>query len=613
MPFISFKLRATLPILSICALLLAATPASGQTSQTLIFPQIAVGGGFQTIVTLIHSDERSTAAATGTLSFFNQDGTARTVTTTELGSGSSFAVTVPYQGVTVVTLTSSDAVVVGMGKFVGAGIAVQGMATFRALSGVVGGLAADVTNVGYIPLETSTGFGTGVAITNPELFSINLTLRIRNADGTIAETSTPAELNPLVPNGHYAKFAGPEMGFSSSLPANSSLEIAVNGSGRFAALALLLGNLLLSSSSVITEQVNTPVIFPQIADGGGFTTITRMFNPSSSTFSGTINYYNPDGTARSIALSGMGTATSFALSIPAKGTAVLQTTGTDSAVSVGMARVESDTALGGVSTIFEGTTHIGVPGTTPMRSGRVAIDTTNGNTGIALAGTGDAAASISLTLQDGNGNGAETVAPSGLNPLAANGQLARFVHEVGFTDTTNRPDSSILVQSSGGSFAPLVLLQSSNGVFSSGAIGRQVLLDPVTDWAGTYNGTWISTTFGSTGAVALTIAVDVPNETATVTMDLGGFVFGGNDPVVETFTAPMTFDGYRSTATSTVFGPWTLLVRPDGALSIRASNVPSSFVDTFSMDGTFTGTGFTGTYSVLLPGGSPAVGTWSAN
>ena len=605
--------RATLPILTVCVLLASAVSVSAQATQTLVFPQIAVGGGFQTTITLIHSDERSTAAATGTLSFFNQDGTARTITSTELGTGSSFAVTVPYQGVTVITLTSSDAVVVGMGKFVGAGIAVQGMATFRALLGVVGGLAADVTNIGYIPLETSTGFGTGVAITNPGVSSINLTLRIRNSNGTVAETSTPAELNPLVPNGHYAKFAGPEMGFSSTIPADSSLEIAVNGSGNFAALALLLGNNLLSSSSVITEDVNSPVIFPQIADGGGFTTITRMFNPGSSTFTGTIRYFNPDGTARSIALDGRGTSTSFSLSIPAKGTATLKTTGAASAVSVGMARVESETPLGGVSTIFEGLTHIGVPGTTPMRSGRIAIDTVNGNTGFALAGTGEAAVSLSLTLQDRTGGGAETVMPTGLNPLPANGQLARFVHEVGFTDTSNRPDSSILVTATSGSFAPLVLLQSSSGVFSSAAIARQVLLDPATDWAGAYNGSWVSTTFGSSGAVGLTIAVDVPNSTATLSMDLGGGVFGGSDPGVETFTAPMTFDGYRSTATSTTFGVWTLLIRPDGALSIRAPNVTSVFVNSFVMDGTFTGTGFSGTYSVVLSDGSPAVGTWTAN
>lgn len=613
MPLGPFKLRPVLVVVGVCAFLVAAGPLRAQNTQTLIFPQIAVGGGFQTVLTLIHSDERSTAAASGTLRFFNPDGSARIVNSDELGVNSAFAVTVPYQGVRVVTLDSTDPVAVGMGRYDGNGVAVEGFATFRNGTALVGGLAAEVTRVGWVPLETSPGFRTGVAITNPGGSPVYLDLAIRNPDGSFVAASSPAELNPLSPNGHYARFTGPEMGFSSNLPANGTLEIAVNGPGNFAALALLLANGLMSSSSVITGRVNTPVIFPQIVDGGGFTTITRMFNAGASVFSGTMSYYNPNGTPRTITLAGRGTGSAFPILIPPRGTAVLATTGTDPVASVGMARIESEIAVGGVSTIFQGTTHIGVPPATPMRSGRIAIDTVNGNTGFALAGGGGSAASLSLTLQDRNGGGAQTVTPPGLNPLASNGQVARFVNQVGFVGTDNRPDSSMRVEATGGTFAPLVLVQSNGGVFSSGGIGRQVLLDPVDDWAGAYFGRWNDTTSGNSGSLTLTISVDAPSETATFTMNLNGGVFGDVDPPQETFTAPLTFDGYRVTTTSVLFGDWSLLARHDGTISIRAPDVPSALATTFSMDGQFDGASFTGTYKVGSPSGPPVVGTWIAS
>jgi hypothetical protein len=402
-----------------------------------------------------------------------------------------------------------------------------------------------------------------------------------------------------------------EFGFA-SVPSDGTVEIQVNGAGTFAALSLYLANELLSSSGVIAPITQSSLIFPQIADGGNYTTTTRLLNPGTSTFTGTIRYFNQDGTSRNIAIEGRGTASSFDLSIPPKGTATLKTTGAGT-LSVGSARVETLTPLGGVSVIVFGQTHIGVPSTTPMRSGRIAVDTVNGNTGFALAGSGQGNASIALTLQDRNGLGAETVMPAALNPLNTNGQLAVFVDQVGFTDTTNRPDSSMRIVATSGNFAPLVLLER-NGNYSSAAIAREITVDPQADWAGSFTGTWTNTTFSSTGGVSLTNAVDVPSNTATVTIDLGGGVFGGSDPAPETFTAPMTPNGFQVTTTSTLFGDWTLTITPDGALSIRAPNVPSAFIATFSMDGTFTpGSGYSGTYEVGFPTGTPAVGIWSAN
>src|SRR5437870_4384726 len=95
----------------------------------LFFPQIAAGGGYVTTVTLIHTDARSTAsAAAGTLRFFNPDGTARTVTTNEFGTGASFNITIPAGGVRVITVTSPGAVAIGAARFDVSGVSVGGVA-----------------------------------------------------------------------------------------------------------------------------------------------------------------------------------------------------------------------------------------------------------------------------------------------------------------------------------------------------------------------------------------------------------------------------------------------------------------------------------------------------
>src|ERR1051326_3530727 len=73
------------------------------------FPQIAAGGGYSTIVTLMNVDARMPSSAVGRLKFYNPDGSARTVTTAELGSGVQFDVTIPYQGTRVITVTSTGA------------------------------------------------------------------------------------------------------------------------------------------------------------------------------------------------------------------------------------------------------------------------------------------------------------------------------------------------------------------------------------------------------------------------------------------------------------------------------------------------------------------------
>jgi hypothetical protein len=117
-------------------------------------------------------------------------------------------------------------------------------------------------------------------------------------------------------------------------------------------------------------------------------------------------------------------------------------------------------------------------------------------------------------------------------------------------------------------------------------------LDPVAlvaMFAGKYSGTWKNTTFGSTGAAALDVSVDRTAKTVSITITLGGNVFGAPAPAPETLTAPIAASGL--TVTSKTFGQMTVTAVPDGAgwkVSATAADVPSARIKSFTTTGTVT-------------------------
>ena len=181
-------------------------------------------------------------------------------------------------------------------------------------------------------------------------------------------------------------------------------------------------------------------------------------------------------------------------------------------------------AVGGLATLFFGPTHVGVPGTFLMRSGRIAVDTADGlDTGVALGTSGPNNVNLRLTLQDREGLNPRISTPTELTPLRVNQQYARYVTQMGFANASGLKDSSLLVEPVGaGTFAPLALLDS-RGAFSSTATSRQRLFDPQT-LAGVYNGPFNVPDFGLTGSLSITLAVDSANK-ATLTMTIAGETF----------------------------------------------------------------------------------------
>jgi hypothetical protein len=528
------------------------------------FPQIAAGGGYVTVVTLMNTDARAPASAVGRLKFYNPDGSARTVTTTELGNGSQFDVTVPYQGTRVITITSTGGLAVGTAVFEVSGVSVGGVARFSIGSDSVGVIDAKPVSLAYIPLTTKDPFGNGVAIQNPGATPVNIRLRLIKPDGTIDQTSTPAGINPLPGFGQFSKFVGPEMGFNNPVQANSTLEIAVQGAGSVTILPLLLGNGFTSSGSLVTSDIDSPALFVQVVDGGGFTTAIRLFNPTQYLAVGFLRFFSQSGAPRTLPIAGVGNVSFIPISIAAGRTVVYETTGASAGVSAGMARLDTSVAVGGLATLFYGPTHVGVPSTSAMRSGRIAVDTDGGNTGVALGTSGPNPNNLRLTLQNRDGLGSQISTPSELSPLRVNQQYARYVTEMGFTSSNGLKETSLLVETVGaGTFFPLALLD--RGAFSSTATSRQRLYDPV-NLAGNYAGTFTMTDFALTGG--LTIGLALNGNSATVSLSLDGESLGN---ISGTFGADgeLTINGAAGLLNQLI----NFRVHADGVFSILLVNL----------------------------------------
>ncbi len=115
--------------------------------------------------------------------------------------------------------------------------------------------------------------------------------------------------------------------------------------------------------------------------------------------------------------------------------------------------------------------------------------------------------------------------------------------------------------------------------------------------AGTYTGTWTNTTFGSTGSIDATFAVDAATAVATLTMDLGGNVFGSPDP--QPLEASFDLNGEGPyTGTNDLFGDFTISYS-GGHLTFEAAAVPGVGGKKMTMDGDFAASGFTGTYTIV--------------
>src|SRR5262249_18167267 len=84
----------------------------------------------------------------------------------------------------------------------------------------------------------------------------------------------------------------------------------------------------------------TPVVVPQTAAGGGWSTAIILLNPTDNPITGTVRFLSPDGTDQSTSVDGINAST-IVYSIPPRTSRQLQTTGGESTI-VGSFVVQPD-------------------------------------------------------------------------------------------------------------------------------------------------------------------------------------------------------------------------------------------------------------------------------
>jgi enterochelin esterase-like enzyme len=134
-------------------------------------------------------------------------------------------------------------------------------------------------------VDLTAGHNTGLAIANLNLEDVNIAIQAFQKDGmTLA--SGQQRLLPLARSGHDAKFAGQLI---SDLPADFTGILDINAPAPFAAITIRSlynerEDFLLAAFPVadLTRSAPAPVVFPHIADGGGYATQFILLGPQGA-------------------------------------------------------------------------------------------------------------------------------------------------------------------------------------------------------------------------------------------------------------------------------------------------------------------------------------------
>ena len=246
----------------------------------IYFPQFADGGGYTTTILLLNT---SISRETGTMTISDDNGEPLVVNQVGGIKGSSFAYAIPPGGVFVLQTdgSASDVKVGAVRLTPDAGTSTPaGSGIFRYSTGGVmvtesGVPAATPTTHARIYVDKSGGHDTGLAVAAVSESATDVAVRAFQQDG-----STPAGAGygtvGLVGNGHEAAFVGQLI---SGLPAGFTGVLDISSAVPFVALTLRSltnerGDFLLTTFPIAdaNQAAPAPIVFPQIADGGGYLT-----------------------------------------------------------------------------------------------------------------------------------------------------------------------------------------------------------------------------------------------------------------------------------------------------------------------------------------------------
>jgi hypothetical protein len=291
--------------------ILTSTPVAdlsrAQTSAPVYFSQLANGGGFTTSVVLLNT---STTTETGTIALFSDTSAPLVVQTTSGVSGSTFPYSIPASGSLVLQTNGSPSSTQvgwirvtpnpGSNAPVGAGLFSYSPAGILITeSGVPSALP---TTKARLYVDKTNGHDTGIALINPGNTNATVTMSAFQTDGV---TSVGSSQFDVAGGGYRAAFAGQLV---PGLPGGFKGVAEISATSPFVALTLraLINNrndTLLTTFPVADayQAAPAPIIFPQIADGLGFTT-QFIFISASGTASVSVSFTNDDGSPLPIGL-----------------------------------------------------------------------------------------------------------------------------------------------------------------------------------------------------------------------------------------------------------------------------------------------------------------------
>jgi hypothetical protein len=233
------------------------------------------------------------------------------------------------------------------------------------------------------------------------------------AHGQLARFLNQDPFNVSLPSGTFT--------FSSNIPVSAiALRRRSNERGDFLLTTLPIANL--------DQWAPATAFFPHLADGGGWTTQFVLVNPTDSTITGTLTYFDQSGAS----------VNTTPYSIPARSSRRFSTPGTGATAQVGSAQAtpaRSNAAPVGLAVFAykkNGVTvsEAGVPSVNPGNSFRLFVGSTAGSVmrnGIAVTNQSATTTNVKFDLYrlDGTYTGL-----SGSVPLPASGQRSLFLDEV---------------------------------------------------------------------------------------------------------------------------------------------------------------------------------------
>jgi len=218
-------------------------------ANTLYFPQVVNGSGYQTTITISNPGQNT---ITGTLKFYTPQGGAWSLSINSV-TNSQFSFTLSGTGSKRFVTSGTGSIAVGWASVESDDI-LSGVATYEVRSGTtltesVGVLGAVSMKRFKVPADIDSSANVGIALINVGESSLKVKLSLANEQGVVTHTSSDPDYQNIPAHGYVAKYANQAFaGLPSTYKGNLIGE--VDGNGAMAVVSLILKDGLQSAIPV---------------------------------------------------------------------------------------------------------------------------------------------------------------------------------------------------------------------------------------------------------------------------------------------------------------------------------------------------------------------------